>query len=144
MQKSQIFPSAAIAGVKEKALDNSANFSFLYEIVRYYMAQEKITIEELSAQTGIPERIIKQMRSKKESQHRFDLRYLVAVSIGLHMIFIDSWYLIYLNGYGLRKNDKLERFYLFLISECNTLSVPECNVFLIEHDLPPLTNSELA
>lgn len=96
MNKTVIFQNSCIAAIQETALESDVHFTEFHEIIRYYMKQEEITIEELSEQTGIPERIIKQMRSQKESKHRFDLRYLVAISIGLHMIFIHSWYLIYI------------------------------------------------
>lgn len=143
MTNDSVYHGIEIAGVKEKALDCTSVFSFFYEIVRYYMSEANITIEELEARTGVPNRTIKQMRSESESEHRFELRYIVAVSIGLHMLSAHSFALIHLNGYGLRCSNRLERFYFFLLTECSDFSVSACNDFLIEHGLPPLTDKEI-
>ena len=75
-------------------------------------------------------------------QHHFDLKILVAVAVGLHMIAVHSYYLIHLNGQTLRKANREEKFYIYILAECSQYTVAEVNQFLIDHDLPPLTNME--
>lgn len=130
---------------EESELDLAKTIRSFHELIIYYMdnRSEKIGVEELAARTGISERTINQMRSEREKEHRFSINFLVAVAIGLHMIPEHSFYLIYLNGQTLRKSRRSERYYIYLLTECNHFCVAACNDFLIRHDLPPLTSSTI-
>lgn len=70
-------------GFCENELDLPQAIDSFHKLIIYYMDErsEKIGVEELSARTGISTRTINQMRSEKESEHRFSLKYLVAVAI---------------------------------------------------------------
>ena len=129
----------------ENELDLPKAIDSFHKLIIYYMDErpEKIGVEELAARTGISTRTINQMRSEKESEHRFSLKYLVAVSIGLHMMTEHSFYLIHLNGQCLRKSKRNEKFYIYLLTEYNHFCVAACNKFLIENNLPPLTSAEI-
>ncbi len=129
----------------ENELDLPKAIDSFHRLIIYYMDErsERIGVEELAARTGISTRTINQMRSEKESEHRFSLKYLVAVSIGLHMMTEHSFYLIHLNGQCLRKSKRNEKFYIYLLTECNYFCVAACNDFLKENNLSPLTRSEI-
>lgn len=116
-----------------------------HELIIYYMDEraERVNADELAARTGISTRTIEKMRSERESKHRFSLEYLVAVAIGLHMMPEHSIYLIHLNGQCLRRSERKERFYIYLLTECNHYCVAACNEFLVHHNLPPLTTAEI-
>ena len=129
----------------ENELDLSKAIDSFHKLIIYYMDErsEKIGVEELAARTGISTRTINQMRSERESEHRFSLKYLVAVSIGLHMMTEHSFYLIHLNGQCLRKSKRNEKFYIYLLTECNHFCVAACNDFLRANKLSPLTTAEI-
>lgn len=114
-------------------------FNSVNEIFTYKFRKELYCVNTREIST----RTINQMRSKKESEHRFSLKYLVAVSIGLHMMTEHSFYLIHLNGQCLRKSKRNEKFYIYLLTECNHFCVAACNDFLIENKLKPLTSAEI-
>lgn len=126
----------------ENELDLPKAIDSFHRLIIYYMDErsERIGVEELAARTGISTRTINQMRSEKESEHRFSLKYLVAVSIGLHMM---TEHMIHLNGQCLRKSKRNEKFYIYLLTECNYFCVAACNDFLKENNLSPLTRSEI-
>lgn len=129
-------------GFLEKDLDRIGEFKSFHELILYYMDErgEKIHVDDLAESTGISTRTINKMRSPSESVHHFDLKILIAVAVGLHMMSVHSYYLIHLNGQTLRKTNREEKFYIYILSECNQYSVSEVNQFLIDNDLLPLTN----
>lgn len=128
----------------EKDLDRIGGFSSFHELILYYMDErgEKIRPDDLAERTGVSSRTINKMRSPSESEHRFDLKILIAIAVGLHMIAVHSYYLIHLNGHTLRKANREEKFYIYILTECSQYTVAEVNQFLIDHDLSPLTNME--
>ncbi len=124
----------------EKAAIPNGDRSTAVELLRYYIKKvEHTTTEKLHDRTGVPIRTITDMRSKKCRKRRFDLRYVVAVSIGLHMTADDAFQYVHDCGYGLRKEIPEEYFLILLLHRCGKISVTAANAFLVENHQAPLT-----
>jgi len=133
-----------ISETDKELLASDYHFQSFHEIIRWYMNfPERITVDELSSRTGIAERTIKDMRSKRSENRRFELRYIIAVAVGLRMLPQQGEELVHLNGYYLRDTHKDEHIYKFLLSRCGQYTVSACNHFLMEQGLSPLSDNEI-
>jgi len=109
-------------------------------MMKWYMHKPtRITEPELSEMTGVTERTIRDMCAESSEERRYDLRFLVAVAIGLKMMPEHALEFVELDGYHLRRKKKEERFYQFFLHRSGKISVWECNRILKHHGLPPLT-----
>ena len=112
-------------------------------MMNWYMHKPtKITEFELSEITGVKERTIRDMCSKNSEERRFDLRFIVAVAIGLKMMPEHALEFVEMDGYHLRNKIPEERFYKFFLLRSGKISVPTCNKILKSHGLAPLTYHE--
>ncbi|MEE5993821.1 MAG: hypothetical protein V3G42_11340 [Oscillospiraceae bacterium] len=112
-------------------------------MMKWYMHKPtRITEAELSEMTGVTERTIRDMCAESSEERRFDLRFIVAVAIGLKMMPEHALEFVELDGYHLRRKKKEERFYKFFLHRSGKISVSECNRILKNHNLLPLTNCE--
>ncbi len=82
------------------------------ELVRRWMKLRHVTIEELSARTGVSVDLVKEMRrpKMKDKQKRFRLKNVIAIAVGLHLPFEYSIQLLECAGYRLREDDIVDKF----------------------------------
>ena len=118
-----------------------ADHSKAVALLRKYIKQiERTTTGKLHACTGIPIRTITDMRSKKCKKRRFDLRFVVAIAIGLHMTPDHATEYLGYCGYRLREDDPEEYYYGLLLHRCGRISVRASNAFLRDEGQEPLTD----
>jgi hypothetical protein len=73
-------------------------------MMKWYMHKPtRITEAELSEMTGVTERTIRDMCAESSGERRFDLRFIVAVAIGLKMMPEHALEFVELGGYYLRR-----------------------------------------
>ncbi len=107
------------------------------DAVVYYMESRDLTVEELSGVTGLSEKTIQRMRTKKDANPT--LKSIVALSVGLSLSTYQSGLLIHLAGYSLTPKT-VDQAYSLCLNMASSSSVEECNYFLIRLGLNPLTN----
>ena len=114
------------------------------KLLRQWMKRKRMTIEELSARTGISIDTVKEMRSPRmrDKQKVFRLKNVIAIAIGLHLPFKDSIHLLRNAGYRLRKYDVIDKIYLKILSQYYDYPVASCNDYLVALGLLPLTNND--
>ncbi|MBE6880803.1 MAG: helix-turn-helix transcriptional regulator [Ruminococcaceae bacterium] len=126
----ELFQSIITGGGQEPPENFGAMLSF-------FMEMKGVTEEGLAELTGISDRTIR--RFKGEENIRPTLENVVAIGIALHLFPHQITNLLGAAGYQLRKTPK-ERAYQYLIDAAYNNTVFECNVFLKNHGLQPLTN----
>lgn len=104
----------------------------------FYMKRSKVSEKYLSDLTGISERTLSRMRT--DLSYMPSTEYVIAICIALQLYPFESYFLIELSGRKLRKDRHLDCIYHMLLNVEDSLSVANCNDFLIRHNLPSLTN----
>lgn len=104
------------------------------------MKRNKVTVTELESMTGVPTRFITDIRSDKSGNRKFELRYIIALAVGLKMTSHDAKKLVKLCGYHLRRKHPVEYFYKIILNRCGTITVKQCNALLKKYQRPPLTD----
>ena len=106
-------------------------------MLSFFMELKDVTEEGLAELTGISDRTIR--RYKNDEGDRPTIENVVAIGIALHLFPHQSVNLLGAAGYQLRKNPK-ERAYQYLIDVAYNNTVYECNEFLKNLGMLPLTN----
>ena len=104
------------------------------------MKRNKVTVTELESMTGVPTRFITDIRSDKSGNRKFELRYIIALAVGLKMTSHDAKKLVKSCGYHLRQKHPVEYFYKIILNRCGTITVEQCNALLKKYQRLPLTD----
>ncbi|MBQ8306052.1 MAG: hypothetical protein IJX90_07540 [Blautia sp.] len=117
--------------------DHGENSSFGKQLTEY---MKNTTCEELSERTGVSvDTILKYRQYRNQpNQPRPVLKNVVALCIGLHLVYYCSEHLLGLAGYTLRDTPD-EKAYQFLLQCAPAETVSRCNRFLLSRGLKPLT-----
>ena len=105
------------------------------ELLKQYMDDSGMSVEELAFRSKVSERTIGTLRNKVDYQPQ--LNTIVSLCVGLGLNPSESYKLIALSGYNLT-DGKLHRVYKFILDKSNGASIEECNRFLERAKLPPL------
>ena len=105
------------------------------EMLKTYMHDVDISVEELAFRSKISERTLSSMRNKEDYQP--ELNSVISLCIGMGLNPSDSYKLISTAGYSLNES-KLHKAYKLLIDKASGATIDECNYFLKKAKLPPL------
>lgn len=119
--------------------DKSSKSSAIKLLMFYMKKIEHITVDELSVRTGIKVRYITDMKAEKLRNRRFEIRYVIAVAIGLNMTPIHAMEYVEGCGYHLREYIIEEYFYILILHRCGQTTVQACNALLKAYGCTPLT-----
>ena len=122
------------------SIPEETNHSAAVKLLMFYMKKiEQITVDELSVRTGIKVRYITDMKAEKQRNRRFEIRYVIAVAIGLNMTPIHAMEYVEDCGYHLRDYIIEEYLYILLLHRCGQTTVKACNALLKANGCTPLT-----
>ena len=125
-------------------ISQKPTFGHMFKLL---MHDAQVTVENLSAKTGISVKAIQRIRNNETD--RINLNYLVAVALALHLPYEDSIRLINTAGYSLREYIEIEVIYDLILKNASDLDyvkngdrVENCNKILERLGCPPLTKTE--
>lgn len=107
--------------------------------VKFYLRKKKITQKTLSQRLNVATDTVSRICCDK---YEPPINMAVAICIALHLYPFESRNLLRKLGYSLEGNTKTNRTYQVLIDVFYMESVANCNSFLIEEGLKPLTSQK--